>query len=61
MILELIIHITQLITLPDDILRALDQRKQADIILLDFAKTFDTVPHQRLLRKLQYYTVWHYK
>ena len=57
MVLELIIRVTQLITLTDDILRALDQRKQVDIILLDFAKAFDTVPHQRLFKKLQYYGI----
>jgi hypothetical protein len=28
---------------------------QVDIILLDFSKAFDTVAHQRLLHKLQYY------
>ena len=28
---------------------AQDHQKQVDIILLDFAKAFDTVPHQRLL------------
>ena len=48
---------TQLITLTEDILHALDHQKQVDIILLDFAKAFDTVPHQRLLMKLQYYGI----
>ena len=48
---------TQLITLTEDILHALDHQKQVDIILLDFAKAFDTVPHQRLLTKLQYYGI----
>ena len=46
---------TQLLTLTEDILHALDQKKQVDIILLDFAKAFDTVPHQRLLKKLKHY------
>ena len=32
-------------------------RDQVDVILLDFAKTFDQVPHQRLLYKLNYYGV----
>ena len=32
-------------------------RDQVDIILLDFAKAFDKVPHQRLLYKLNYYGV----
>jgi len=42
---------TRLITLTEDILHALDQRKQVDIIPLNFVKAFDTVPHQRLLMK----------
>ena len=33
------------------------QQKQTDVILLDFAKTFDSVPHQRLLAKLRYYGI----
>ena len=32
-------------------------RDQVDVILLDFAKAFDKVPHQRLLYKLNYYGV----
>jgi len=36
---------TQLITLTEDIQYSLDHQKQVDIILLDFAKPFDTVPH----------------
>ena len=31
----------------EDILAAMDQRYQVDVILLDFSKAFDTVPHQR--------------
>ena len=49
--------VTQLLTLvlTENISYALDHKKQIDIILLDFAKAFDTVPHQRLLTKLQHY------
>ena len=48
---------TQLITLTEDILYVLDHQKQVDIVLLDFAKAFDTVPHHRLLKKLHYYDI----
>jgi hypothetical protein len=35
----------------------LERDSQVDIILLDFAKAFDKVPHHRLLHKLEYYGV----
>ena len=44
---------TQLITIIEDFARNLDQGCQTDVILLDFSKAFDTVPHQRLLSKLE--------
>ena len=48
---------TQLLITMEDLARNLDHGKQSDIILLDFAKAFDTVPHQRLLLKLSHYGV----
>ena len=48
---------TQLISLIDDITYAMDNHYQTDLILLDFSKAFDTVPHRRLLAKLQYYKI----
>ena len=35
----------------------LDSGAQVDAIYTDFAKAFDTVPHQRLLSKLKSYNV----
>lgn len=32
-------------------------KNQIDIILLDFTKAFDKVPHRRLLHKLDYYII----
>ena len=49
--------VTQLISLVEDLSYALDQQKQTDAILLDFAKAFDSVPHQRLLSKLRHYDI----
>ena len=40
---------TQLRITLEDLAKNLDHGKQSDIILFDFAKAFDTVPHQRLL------------
>ena len=37
---------TQLIDFIENIQHAMDQQKQVDLILLDFSKAFDTVPHQ---------------
>jgi len=44
---------TQLLECMEDWTRDYDNKKSTDIIYLDFAKAFDKVPHQRLLKKLQ--------
>ena len=48
---------SQLIITIHDIASKLERDSQVDIILLDFAKAFDKVPHHRLLHKLEYYGV----
>ena len=35
----------------------MDHHQQVDLILLDFRKAFDTVPHRRLLSKLLSYGI----
>ena len=49
--------VTQLISLKEDLSYTMDQQKQTDVILLDFAKAFDSIPHQRLLIKLRHYGI----
>ena len=48
---------TQLISTIQEIAHNMKQKGQVDVILLDFAKAFDKVPHHRLLHKLNYYGV----
>ena len=45
---------TQLLEVMDQWTEIMDNGGTVDIIYLDFAKAFDTVPHQRLLQKLEY-------
>lgn len=48
---------TQLLLLTEDILKAMDRKKQIDLVLLDFCKAFDKVLHKRLLNKLKRYGI----
>ena len=48
---------SQLILAIQDLAKGIDAREQHDVILLDFSKAFDKVPHQRLLYKLDFYGV----
>ena len=48
---------TQLLTTIHDLSSYRDSNTQIDIGVLDFSKAFDTVPHKRLLSKLQYYGI----
>ena len=48
---------SQLITIVEHLARNLDHGKQTDVLLLDFSNAFDTVPHKRLLKKLDHYGI----
>ena len=48
---------TQLISLIEDLNFHMDHNVQVDMILLDFSKAFDTVPHCCLLKKLKFYHI----
>ena len=53
---------TQLVQFVHDIISNLDGavnrgHKQTDLIIMDFAKAFDKVPHRRPLHKLEYYGI----
>ena len=48
---------TQLTTFIHELSQNLDQRKQTDVIILDFSKAFDKVSHKNLALKLQYYGI----
>ena len=48
---------SQLILTVHDLAQGIEDQQQLDVILLDFSKAFDKVPHRRLLHKLNYYGV----
>ena len=48
---------SELILTLHDLTSNFDHKLQTDLILLDFSKTFDSVPHQRLLLKLASYGI----
>ena len=49
--------ILQLLTVLDKWSEALDIGLSVDCIYMDFQKTFDTVPHRRLIGKLKSYNI----
>ena len=48
---------TQLVVTAHDLLESFDSDTQADVLVLDFSKAFDTVPHIKLLSKLEAYAI----
>ena len=48
---------TQLLSLAEELSSGLDKKEQHDMVVLDFSKAFDRVPHHRLLGKLEHYGV----
>ena len=49
--------LTNLLMALENWTREIDQGNDVDVIYLDFAKAFDSVPHKRLLRKLKGYGI----
>ena len=45
---------TQLLTQVHELADSIDKGKQMDLVILDFSKAFDHVPHQRLLAKINH-------
>jgi hypothetical protein len=48
---------TQLLSFVQELATNSDNNIQTDLIIMDFAKAFDKVPHQRLLYKLKFYGI----
>ena len=48
---------TQLISFIHELSQSFDRNLQTDVIVMDFAKAFDKVPHKRLLYKLGFYGI----
>ena len=48
---------SQLVITTEDLAKNLDNHLQTDVLILDFQKAFDKVPHQRLLSKLEFYGI----
>ena len=48
---------TQLALSVNDLAKALDRQSLADVVMMDFSKDFDLVPHQRLLSRLLHFGI----
>jgi len=49
--------VTQLLITTQDLISTFDRKEQIDMIILDFSKAFDVVPHYSLMNKLKHYGV----
>ena len=49
--------VTRLLTLAQVLVEGLDMKHQHDLMILDFSKAFNCVPHERLLRNLDHYGI----
>lgn len=47
--------VAQLILTIQEMAKTIQENKSIHAAVMDFSKVFDKVPHQRLLRKLEYY------
>ena len=47
----------QLLITTDEFIQNFEGKTQTDVVVLDFSKAFDVVPHQRLLHKLDHYGI----
>ena len=41
----------------DEFIQNFESKTQTDVVVLDFSKAFNVVPHQRLLHKLDHYGI----
>ena len=48
---------SQLLITTDEFIQNFDSKTQTDVVVLDFSKAFDVVPHQCLLHKLDHYGI----
>ena len=48
---------TQILTLYHELASSLDKKVQTYMIILDFSKAFDRVPHQRSMKKVHHYGI----
>ena len=48
---------SQLLITTDEFIQNFESKTQTDVVVLDFSKAFDVVPHQRHLHKLDHYGI----